>query len=101
MTKIKIHDEEWFKEHCCISTVSTYEFRPLIPKGESWKKLDSENPVMYWLSDGFMNTLAGKVLKVTVTDDRGGEEAKEIYGSKYCAGGYWIPNWAIEWVMEV
>lgn len=100
MTKIKIHDEEWFEEHCCRSTVSPSQYKPLIPNHPSWKKHDKENPVMYWLSDGFMNDLAGQELEVTIIDDRG-EGTKEIYGSKYCAGGYWIPNWAIEWVMEV
>jgi hypothetical protein len=97
---IKIHDEKWFREHCCRSTVSPCEFGPLIPKDESWKKLDSENPVMYWLSDGFMNNLVGQELEVTLTDLKG-EGSKVIQGSRYFAGGYWIPNWAIEWVMEV
>lgn len=45
-----------------------------------------------------MDALTGKVLAVTFTLN--GLNSGKMYGSKYFAGGYCIPNWAIEWVKE-
>jgi hypothetical protein len=98
MTKIKIHDAEWFKENCCISKNISKEFRPLRPKGAYWKKIDKSSDLIYWLSGGEMHALAGKVLEVT--EIRTETSAGNIYDAKYYAGGYAIPNWAIEWVKE-
>lgn len=44
-----------------------------------------------------IENLLGKVLIVECDD---GNEAGNITDARYFAGGYWIPNWAIEWVKE-
>ena len=95
MTKIKIHDKEWFKENCCLST----EYHKCLrPKGSLWEILDKELDTVNWILGGIMDTLAGEELKVMRTDKN--VRAGRMNSSRYFAGGYWIPNWAIEWVKE-
>lgn len=96
MTKIKIHDAEWFDKHCCPGKGFHDALRP---KGLRWRRYDKMRGIVYWLSEGPMSALVGRVLEVE-------EEAKDITAdemrsAKYMAGGFYIPNWAIEWVMEV
>lgn len=95
MITIKIHDAEWFRKHC----------RPgrrfhdaLRPKGLRWRWYDRKRGMVYWLINGPMDTLVGKVLEVE--DESKFITADEMHSTKYIAGGYYIPNWAIEWVKE-
>lgn len=94
--KIKIHNAEWFKEHCCYIVNKWKDY--LIPKGALWESLDEEADVIHWLLGGEMSNLTGKVLKVKRIDRK--KVSAKMNSSRYLAGGYWIPNWAIEWVME-
>lgn len=98
MTTIKIRNKEWFKEHCCFSIYVDFSGNSLIPKGTLWKRLDKKADVVHWFTGGAMSLLAGKELKVTRTDKK--VSASKMNSSKYFAGGYWIPNWVIEWVKE-
>jgi hypothetical protein len=43
-----------------------------------------------------MGLLVGQVLEVAHDDIGSGR----IDNARYFAGGYWIPNWAIEWIKE-
>jgi hypothetical protein len=45
-----------------------------------------------------MDPLEGCVLEV---ERDGGNKSGDMDNARYNAGGFWIPNWAIEWVMEV
>lgn len=94
MTVIKIRDPEWFKQNCKVSA-ATDALRDLIPKHKSWKNADA----FPWTSgDCAMSPLEGQVLKVQWDE---GILAGDITDARYQAKGYWIPNWAIEWVKEV
>ena len=97
MTTIKIRNKEWFEENCCISTECSFP-TSVRPKGVLWESLDKETDVVHWITGGDMSTLAGEELKVMRTDRK--VSASMMNSSRYFAGGYWIPNWAIEWVKE-
>ena len=96
-TTIKIHDTEWFETHCkVIDHTKTYD--ELVPNLPGWKDMST----ISWLS-GYtvlngMGSLEGRVLIV----ERYNNDVSSLLmlGSRYMAGGYWIPNWAIEWVKE-
>lgn len=95
MTKIKIHDAEWFDKCCCPGKGFHDVLRP---KGLRWRRYAGTHGIVYWLSEGPMNDLVGKVLEVEkVAED---VTANEMRSAKYMAEGFYIPNWAIEWVME-
>lgn len=99
-TTIKIHDAQWFKAHCRISTIvhndiRTCKFIELVPKYASWR----HKSTIHWLhGTGSMSSLEGKVLQVEL--DSGIIEGAEMNNARYQVKGYWIPNWAIEWVEE-
>lgn len=96
-TTIKIHDTEWFETHCrLISRTAAYD--ELVPNLPGWKGI----PTVSWLSgytikDG-MSSLEGRVLIVEHYSNNA--TSLLMMGSRYMARGYWIPNWAIEWVKE-
>lgn len=92
MTTIKIHDKQWFKEHCRI-TGATEHSSYLEPKYPSWRHVRT----LPWSLDGDMGQLVGHVLEVELDDgiDSGGMDNARYFAK------YWIPNWAIEWVKEV
>jgi hypothetical protein len=94
-TTIKIHDTEWFKEHCRIcDRVREFDGFILRPKYDSWLYVRT----IHWLQGpGCMDPLEGKVLEV---EHDSGFDNGSISNARYMAGGYWIPNWAIEWVKE-
>lgn len=93
MITIKIHDKKWFKEHCRVVREIGYD-RLLTPKYSPWKKVRT----ISWISGdcNSMSPLEGLILKVERYDAHG----NDITDARYFAGGYWIPNWAIEWVKE-
>ena len=93
-TTIKIHDTQWFKEHCRIVDM-TARFNALIPKYDSWAHVRT----IHWLHGAAdsMSPLEGKVLKVELDV---GPDSGHISNARYMVKGYWIPNWAIEWVKE-
>lgn len=86
-TTIKIHDTQWFKKHC----ESYYQFSRLMPKYDSW----SPAQTIHWILG--MRSLEGKVLEV---EHDCGNKAGYINDARYMAEGFYIPNWAIEWVKE-
>ena len=92
MTTIKIHDAQWFKKHCRVIGATEYGSY-LEPKYSPWKRIFT----LSWSLEGSMGQLVGKVLKVKFDDgiDSGGMD-----NARYFAGGFYIPNWAIEWVKE-
>lgn len=97
MTIVKIHDSQWFKKHCKVLS-KTDNYIELIPKYFCW---DSQTTgFVSWLSgDSDMSRMEGKVLKVEYDDDTVPVH-KLMCGSRYQIKGFWIPNWAIEWVKE-
>lgn len=100
-TTIKIHDSTWFKKHCKVihkgvfhesSSHKPIDYAILMPK--CWK----DELTLNWVTeDHSRSLLEGQVLEVGRDD---GIVAGDITDSRYFAGGHWIPNWAIEWVME-
>lgn len=91
MTTIKIHDAQWFKKHCKVIGSTKYGSY-LEPKYSPWKRIYT----LSWSLEGRMGLLVGQVLEVAYDDIGSGS----IDNARYFAGGYWIPNWAIEWVKE-
>lgn len=90
---IKIHDTRWFRAHCRV-TAATIDFADLKPKYDSWRHKCSVS----WMHGlDAMSPLEGCVLEVECDS---GNEAGDMSDARYMAGGYWIPNWAIEWVKE-
>lgn len=93
MVTIKIHDKQWFKEHCRVVGATGY-YSYLEPKYSPWRHVIT----LDWsLENTKMCQLTGKVLEVEKDD---GDTTGCITDARYFAGGYWIPNWAIEWVKE-
>jgi hypothetical protein len=92
-TIIKIHDKKWFKEHC-EAYIGTSEFNSLKPKYDSWRFIRT----IPWLGAAYMGHLEGKILKV---ERDSGNTSGWMNNARYMAEGFWIPNWAIEWVKEV
>lgn len=92
MITIKIHDRQWFKRNCRAIGLTEYDSR-LEPKHSLWRHVHT----LSWSLEGTMGWLVGKVLEVEKDDgiDSGGMD-----NARYFVGGYWIPNWAIEWVKE-
>lgn len=95
-TIIKIHDTQWFKKHCKV--IAKYDtFVALMPKYSCW---DSQvDGFVSWLSGSNMSYLEGMVLEVDKDEPKALSHVS-MSGSRYYAEGYWIPNWAIEWVKE-
>lgn len=91
-TTIKIHDTKWFKEHCRV-VGATDSLSELEPKYDSWKGRSTVS----WLTGNLMGLLEGKVLQV---EHDAGIGSGIMDNARYSFGGYWIPNWAIEWVKE-
>ncbi len=92
MITIKIRDSRWFKKHCKIIS----SCGELVPKYFPW---DKKVFALAWNGEGSsMSLLRGKVLEIERDD---GNKAGDITDARYFAGGFWIPNWAIEWVKEV
>jgi len=93
MIIIKIHDKNWFNKNCKVvyakEGVSFIE-----PKYSPWKHVTTFS---WSLIDIDMSLLVGQILKVNIDD---GNTAGNITDARYFAGGYWVPNWAIEWVKE-
>lgn len=95
MTVIKIRDRKWFKQHCKV--VATYggNLCDILPKYSPWKVVCA----LPWTYKGLgMSELIGCVLEVEHDE---GDQAGVITDARYSAQGFWIPNWAIEWVKEV
>lgn len=92
-TTIKIHNTQWFKEHCRV-TAETNVFVALTPKYDSWRH---RSTVHWHRGEGAMDPLEGCVLEVERDD---GNKQGDMDNARYMAEGYWIPNWAIEWVKE-
>ena len=94
-TIIKIHDAEWFKEHCKVID-RNFAFTEVVPSNPAWNEKSS---VSWLLGDSptSMGSLAGRELEVEID---GGIQSGSIAASRYMVEGYWIPNWAIEWVKE-
>lgn len=90
MTTIKIHDAQWFKEHCRVIGATEYG-SSLVPKYSPWK----HTLTLPWSLEGEMGKLVGQVLEVEYDDGSGSMD-----NARYFAGGFWIPNWTIEWVKE-
>lgn len=89
MITIKIHDTQWFKKHCRIRAQAAYS--SLVPKYAFWKKVLTVS----WITG--MSTLEGQILEVEA--DSGFIDGA-MHQARFLAGGFWIPNWAIEWVKE-
>ena len=64
------------------------------PKYSSWRHVLT---IGWSLASSSMSQLVGQVLEV---EHDSGINAGSINDARYFAGGYWIPNWAIEWVKE-
>ena len=90
-TTIKIHDAQWFKEHCKVIGSTEYG-SSLEPKYSPWEHVLT----LPWSLEGKMGQLVGQVLEVEHDDVDSGS----IDNARYFAGGFWIPNWVIEWVKE-
>lgn len=93
MITIKIKDESWFRMNCDLHKKCGVEY--LVPS--CWTREQQEHTVYFLLGCDSMWSKVGKVLKV----DRVFKYATRIMDSRYMVDGYWIPNWAIEWVKEV
>ena len=94
MITIKIHDKQWFEEHCELHTSDGFG-KYLVPS--CWTNEQKRHAVSF-LIDGPMWRLAGQVL-VVENDDAFDIDARTMIGARYFVG-FWIPNWAIEWVKE-
>lgn len=91
-TTIKIHDAQWFKEHCKVIGSTEYG-SSLEPKYHFWRHVFTLN----WSLEGIMSQLVGQVLEV---EHDSGIAFGSMNNARYFAGGFWIPNWTIEWVKE-
>ena len=92
-TTIKIHDTLWFGTHCRVRA-ATMDFVELTPKYAVWR----HRTTLGWIhGEAAMNPLEGRVLEV---EHDCGNENGAMDDSRYMTKGYWIPNWAIEWVKE-
>lgn len=92
MITIKIHDKQWFKEHCKVIGVTEYG-SCLEPKYLPWRHIIT----LPWSLEDSMGQLVGQVLKVAHDD---GIYSGSMDNAHYFAEGFWIPNWTIEWVKE-
>ena len=92
ITIIKIHDKQWFKEHCRVRGATEY-CSYLEPKSIPWGRISTVS----WSLDGDMGQLVGKILEVEYDS---GNDSGSIEDARYLVKSYWIPNWAIEWVKE-
>lgn len=93
MITIKIHDKQWFKKHCKVIGAIGY-CSHIEPKYSSWRHVLT---IGWSLASSSMSQLVGQVLEV---EHDSGINAGSINDARYFAGGYWIPNWSIEWVKE-
>jgi hypothetical protein len=93
-TIIKIHDTEWFREHCKI-ICSIDLCMELRPRYASWE----DTRIVSWISgeNSTMSPLEGRVLEAVIDC---GNSCGAMNNARYMAGGYYIPNWAIEWIKE-
>ena len=96
MTVIKIHNTEWFMKHCKIIS-ERHNFIELVPIYPCWD-LHAADCVSWLSGDNDMGHMEGKVLKV---EHDIGINQGDMTGARYYINGFWIPNWAIEWVKEV
>ena len=92
MTTIKIHDRKWFKRNCRSIGATEYDSY-LESKHSPWRHVFT----LPWSLKGTMGQLVGQVLEVAHDS---GIDSGSMDNARYFAGGYWIPNWAIEWVKE-
>lgn len=93
MITIKIHDKQWFKEHCKVVGATGY-CSHIEPKYSPWRQVLT----IGWSSaSSSMSQLIGQVLEV---EHDSGIYAGHITDARYFARGFWLPNWAIEWVKE-
>lgn len=92
MITIKIRDKDWFIKNCDLHMEGLRKW--VVPS--CWTREQQERTVHFLLDDSMWSKV-GKVLKV----DRVNKYVTGIMDSRYMADGYWIPNWAIEWVKEV
>ena len=96
-TTIKIHDTEWFEEHCKVIS-STQVYDELVPNLPGWKDMSTVSWLSgYTVKDG-MSSLEGRVLIVEHYNND--KSSSLMMGSRDMARDYWIPNWAIEWGKE-
>lgn len=93
MITIKIHDKQWFEKHCKVVGATGY-CSHIEPKYSPWRQVVT---IGWSLSSVSMGRLVGQILEA---ERDYGISAGRINDSRYFAGGYWIPNWAIEWVKE-
>lgn len=91
-TTIKIHNKQWFLEHCKVIGSTEYG-SSLEPKYYPWRHIIT----LSWSLDGKMGQLVGQVLEVAHDD---GIDSGNMDNARYFAGDFWIPNWTIEWVKE-
>lgn len=92
MIMFKIHDKQWFEKNCRVIGETAYG-SDIEPKYPSWRHTFT----LPWSLENFMGRLVGQVLDVEKDD---GIDSGSMDNARYFARGYWIPNWAIEWVKE-
>lgn len=81
MITIKIHDKQWFEEHCKVVGATGY-CSHIEPKYSLWRQV----PTISWsLANSSMSQLIGQVLEVECNS---GIDAGSINCARYFARGY-------------